>query len=751
MSLTPDTDVQLLLDVPEPIEVVSCRIREGMSELTHAELEIASATHLELEGVLEAPSVIVMTLHGLPERRWTLRVGHIDFLRIQDASLRYRVNLYPAFWLLRFTTNTRKFRNMSAEQIVGQILDEHHVTHRFELERSTETRKYCAQYRETNLDFILRLLEFEGIHYTFDDDGTLVMADRSMDGAPVAGPSSYDLIEAAGALQWQEVGIHAFRKERNVSSGAATVNDYNWKKPKVSLISTSQADEDAELEIYDYPTGYRKPDQGTRLSQTRLEALRVPAHNVTGEGNVTGFGPGRAFTFGSLAGARFAGEYVLLKVDHQYHNRRFEEPALLVDGVAQDDDVVNYKNAFRGIPRATPFRAPLVTKHPHITGCHTAMVRGPQGEEIHTDQYGRFRVQFHWDREAKGTDEDSRWLRVLQETQTGLAIARVGWEYSVAYIDGDPDRPIGYARDINGAMPPEYGQPANKTRMTIKTPTYPNDGTFNELRLEDMAGSQHFDWTAERDLFSEIGNDRAEHVGNDDFSTTGASRTHTVKNDQTVSIGSNYELSIGFDDSNVVKKDRTESVGGDEKVTVTEVFTENTVKNETEKVGGDRIGEAGEERGGHARSITEDMTRKVGGSSTSKGKGDISLLVQKQLIEKVAGSKITRVADGGLTSIVSGKLELEVGSHSVWISEGPMGWGAENTKFAVTGPTTFQSGEQISINGSHIVLEATGNLTLDSAGLQIAMTPSSVAFKGPVRLKSGSVIKVAGNPDNLTK
>jgi len=403
------------------------------------------------------------------------------------------------------------------------------------------------------------------------------------------------------------------------------------------------------------------------------------------------------------------------------------------------------------LPKATAFRAPLITKHPHITGCHTAMVRGPEGEEIHTDQYGRFRVQFHWDREATGTDDDSRWLRVLQETQTGLAVARVGWEYSVAYIDGDPDRPIGFARDINGVMPAEYAQPTNKTRMTIKTPTYPSDGTFNELRLEDMAGQQHFDWTAERDLVSEIGNDRDEAVGNDEFSTCGSARTHSVGNDQGVTIGGNYDLSIGSDDSNIIRKDRTENVGSDEKLTITEVFSEITFKNETEKVGGDRTSEAGEETGGHGRSVTEDIERKVGGSSTSKGKGDIALMVQHQLKEQVTGSKITRVDDGGMTSIVTGKLDLEIGGSSVRICENAMGHGAENTKFDVKGPTTFKSGEQISINGNHIVMEATGNLTLTSGGLEIAMTPSSTAFKGPVRLKSGNVIKVAGNPDNLTK
>src|SRR5262249_41621282 len=151
------------------------------------------------------------------------------------------------------------------------------------------------------------------------------------------------------------------------------------------------------------------------------------------------------------------------------------------------------------IPAEVPFRPARVTPRPSITGCHTAMVRGPAGEEIHTDEHGRFRAQFHWDREAKGTDADSRWIRYLQESQTGVTLARVGWEVTTAYIDGDPDRPIGLARDINGAMPPAYAPVANPNTMTVKTPSSPATGGFNEIKLDDSKGSMLFYMRAERD------------------------------------------------------------------------------------------------------------------------------------------------------------------------------------------------------------------------------------------------------------
>ena len=134
------------------------------------------------------------------------------------------------------------------------------------------------------------------------------------------------------------------------------------------------------------------------------------------------------------------------------------------------------------------------------TGTHTAMVRGPSGEEIHTDAAGRFRAQFHWDREATGTDADSRWIRYLQETATSQTLARTGWEVFVGYVDGDPDRPVGLGRAINGAMPPTYAQPASKNVMSLKTPSSPSTGGFNELKLDDSAGAQLMSLRAEKDL-----------------------------------------------------------------------------------------------------------------------------------------------------------------------------------------------------------------------------------------------------------
>ena len=225
----------------------------------------------------------------------------------------------------------------------------------------------------------------------------------------------------------------------------------------------------------------------------------------------------------------------------------------------------------------------LVTPQPTIGGCHTAIVRGPVGEEIHTDVYGRFKAQFHWDREAKGTDEDSRWVRPLRSA-TGMVLARVGWEMSVAYIDGDPDRPVGIARHINGVMPPTYGQPANKNTMTIRTPTSPFTGGYNEVKLDDTAGSMLFHVRAERDFIGIVKNDRTERIGVDETHVVNLS-VSPVDRDQTVRIDGSSITQAAKTYSLHVQHDRKKTVLGNETVHTGADISVSTEGDEDENVG----------------------------------------------------------------------------------------------------------------------------------------------------------------------
>jgi type VI secretion system secreted protein VgrG len=733
-------DVTLDLGHVGAFSIVACRVEEGISALTKAVIEISSKEDLDLSELLHRDAVLAFLIDGIETRRWTLKVGSVAFVGAKGGSLRFRVELHPTLWLLRHTLSTRKFRNVSNKQIISTVLGEHGVTFAWKLTREPEERNYVVQYRETSLDFVLRLLEFEGIYYTFDEAGVLQLGDQSSAAPDVDGQRYFELIDSAGALFHGELGVHEIRRGAQIASGAATVNDFDWKNSKTSLLNSKAADRDGDLEIYDYPTGFRTPAQGALLAQLRLEAQRVPARWFEGKGNVVAFAPARIFEFGGPAGgADFAGERLLVRVVHVARNLAF------LEGEAAE----LYENEFHAIPREVPFRPALVTTQPTIEGCHTAMVRGPVGEEIHTDQYGRWKAQFHWDREAKGTDEDSRWVRMLQETATSMTLARVGWEMHVAYIDGDPDRPVGIARNINGEMVPTYGQPAKKTMMTVKTQTYPSrGGGYNELRLDDIAGAMRFDVRAERDLVGTVRHDKSEIVGVNETHVIDARLQHTVERDQVRRVGANDSTTVQGSVQRSVLLDRSISVGGAESITIDKSQFFTVTGNDTETVGASRITLAEESV---ARTCDALFTRSVGGAYVAVAKGAVQNQAGTTFAEKVGGSKLTVSTEGGVFQTVSGFLNVDVGGSVLRQARGDMSSSAKKTRINVGADAALSSAIKIEMHGEVIHLEAREKLTLSSGGLSIELGTEKTTITGSVKLASDNTIRVSGNPDHLTK
>jgi len=587
MSETRKLEMQAELGISQSFEIASCRIEEGISETTRALLELVSTEDLDLESVLAEPARLLLIVEGLVERVWTLKVVASRFLEAKNDALRFSVELRSADHLLVYSQDTRKFRNMSAKDIVTKVLSNGLVDHTWKASRETPKRKYCMQYRETNYDFFRRLLEFEGIYYTFDDEGMMHLADRSSASPEVQGLAHFELHDSAEAMTDGREGVHEMIRGSRIRTGKYTVNDFNWKTPDKNLIQSKEAERDQGLEMYEYPAGYRKASDGEYLAQIRLEAKRVEARYVRGRGSVGRFAPAHTFSFGAMGGVALAGEYLLTRVAHTYQN-----PVYMPGGTQAGGKHI-YKNEFEAIPRDVPFRPAVKTEKPNVDGYHTAMVRGPVGEEIHTDKYGRFRAQFHWDREAKGTDEDSRWLRVVQESASSMFLARIGWEMTVAYIDGDPDRPLGLARNINRVMPPAYGQPSKKNMMTIKTPTSPANGGFNELRLDDSAAAQEFYVRAERDFQNIVRHDRSEVVGMNEAHTVINMLQETVERDQRVMVGSNSKTTTGGMHQLRVQANRTDAVGGNESIQIGGSAGVQVKGDDTENVGSVRLTIAG--------------------------------------------------------------------------------------------------------------------------------------------------------------
>lgn len=738
-------DIELSLPVTEAFRVVAARVTEGISKLSHFEVEISSHEAVDFSGSLRKDVALLFLRDGLPVRNWSMRLGQARFLGVEEGAMRYKLDLFPRLWFLQHTKNTRKFRNMNAQEIISKVLSEGQVPFEWQITRPPPTRKYCVQYRESNLAFVLRLLEFEGVYYTFTNDDVLVLGDRSAAADNVEGATHYELLDAAGALDRDALGIHEWMRRAKVASGKASVNDFNWKKPRLNLLTSKAADKDAELETYDYPTGFRNPKDGEYLAQIRLEAQRVPSKTASGKGTVPAFAPLRKFSFGEIAGPGLGGEQLLIEVSHLAHNAVYSTILSLPKGRV-------YENSFVAIPADVPFRPAWGTPRPTIEGCHTAMVRGPSGAEIHTDKYGRFRAQFHWDREAKGTDVDSRWVRPLQESATSMVLARVGWEMSIAYIDGDPDRPVGIARNINGVMVPTYAQPSQKTVMTIKTPTSPKNGGYNEIRLDDNAGSQSFFVRAERDIVQVVKHDKTEMIGNNETHFVSVHMNHAVENDQTVAIGVDSKTSAGNDYRLEVKGNRSISVGGNETLEVGATAGVSVFGNDQETVGSLRMTIAGlKSEGSINRRTDKDISRTVGGAFIAVSTENVQTQVQKNYLEVAGGVKLTMTKNGSISQVVSGEKKLFVGGVILRQSGEDMGTGSEKSNVRVAGMATLSSAERVEYRGKVVLLEAKSSMSFKGPGLEMTLTPSKTTFKGKVLLKPGEKVTTTGGPDNITK
>jgi len=582
------------LEVPgvEGFQVIGVNVSEGLSERTVADIEVGAHEDIEwTSALLSACSLFVDqieqgTRRTLSSRHWRLRLGEARFVEHKDNAFRYLLTLSDSLWPLGLGLDTRKFRNMSARDIVQKILDEAEIPCSWSLASELPVRKYTAQYRESKLAFVERLMEFEGIFYSFDEAGTVLFGDSSVSAERLRGGGEYALIEAASGMARNDVGLHQLRRGGRVTTGKVTLGDYNFKTPDITLCSSAEGETDRIFEQYVFPAGFRKPEQGLRLARLRVDAHRATASFLEGKGNEPAFAPGLGFAVGGTAAMPFAGEYLLTHIEHAARTGAFTA------GKA-DGDSSRYENRFNAMPIDRPFRPLSKTPRPTVNGTHTAMVRGPAGEEIHTDHYGRFRAQLHWDREAVGSDEDSRWMRYIQETTSSMALARVGWEVMVGYIDGDPDRPIGLGRAINGQMTPTYGQPSNKTMMSIKTPSSPSSGGFNEIKMDDAGGAQHISIQAEKDYDALIKNDKSE--------TVGLNETHTVTNDfkrhiqgnQYVTIGANDSASFEVSSELKVKGNRSVSVGANESVDIGGGQNQTVTNSDSENVGAVRINVVG--------------------------------------------------------------------------------------------------------------------------------------------------------------
>ncbi|MGB9103836.1 MAG: type VI secretion system tip protein TssI/VgrG [Terriglobales bacterium] len=512
-------------------------------------------------------------LNGVVKR---LTQGHRD-----DRFIHYRVEIIPWLWLLTQRSNCRIFQNLSIPEIVKKVFDDLKkdysdlVAYRDATSGTYVKWDYCVQYRETDFNFVSRLLEQDGIFYYFEhskDKHTLVLAD-----APTAfqtcAAQPKARFEPEGGYSEREDTITSLSKQQELHPGKFKVRDHHFEMPSKSLekaeLTSIKVGGNDKLEIYDYPGEYaqrfNKPEQrlgdvepaGEHAVRLRMEEEEVGYETYSGTSNCRGFTAGSNFELTNHYDMN--GKFVLVSVQHTM----VQNPHYVSDAVS----AAPYRNSFVCIPYGVPFRPRRLTPKPVVQGPQTAVVTVKKGEESWLDKYGRVRVQFHWDREGKKDENCTCWLRVTQpwagKTWGAHFWPRVGQEVIVDFLEGDPDQPIITGCVYNSDEMPPYPLPDNYTRSGIKTRSSKNGGTsnYNEIRLEDKKDNEQIFINAEKDMDLRVEHDSREYVMNDRHLLVDANQLEKVEGNKDAQVTGDHKEKIGGDMSLQVGGSRDEKVG----------------------------------------------------------------------------------------------------------------------------------------------------------------------------------------------
>jgi len=563
--------------VEHDFKVLEFRGREAISQPYRFDLELVSERpDLDLESLLHRPAFLAFApdgsgVHGLVHQAAQGESG--------KRLTRYRLTLVPQLAYLAHRTNQRIFQHLTVPQIIAQVLEEHGIqadAYRFGLGPVVyPPREYCVQYDETDLHFIQRLCEEEGIHYHFQHgaNGHVLVFGDDQTVFPRLAATAYQ--QDSGLVADQPV-IKRFGLRVETRTSRVTRRDYDFEKPRLTMEAAFHSDFQPDLEDYDYPGRFTERARGKHLSQRALERHRHDYELAEGESDQPRLVSGHFLPLTEHPRSDWNQLWLLTEVLHEGKQPQvLEESVTNLSGgserapsplwgegwgegsLASSDFHQGYRNRFSATPWAIPFRPALRHPKPKVLGSQTAVVTGPAGEEIHCDEYGRVKAQFHWDREAQADDKTSCWLRVSSswagDRYGGIAIPRVGMEVLVTFLEGDPDQPLVTGCLYHKEHQVPYDLPANKTRTVFKTLSSPGGGGYNELRIEDRKGAEQIyihaqrDWdeNIEHDQKIRVGHERHDTVEANSYSEFRAEEHRTTHADRKTEIRANDHLTVG--------------------------------------------------------------------------------------------------------------------------------------------------------------------------------------------------------------
>ncbi|MFA6012434.1 MAG: type VI secretion system tip protein TssI/VgrG [Desulfobacteraceae bacterium] len=671
----------------EEFDVYEFHLKEDLFSSFKAEITIVSDRRLESSELLGKN--VRSTIEGRVSERYIH--GHIseyEELPMRKSTHLFKITIVSELWVLTQIKTIQVFQDMTVPEIIEEVFKSSRIlfdNYTLRLIMKYNPREYCVQYRETNMDFIKRLMAEEGMffYHEFNEKKCqLIITDTYMYHQNIPGHSKVVIYSEKGQLVTLEDHITQFETMERMTAERVHLKDYHFKRPSLHPQAKSKhKDVQNYYTIYDYP-GYLDDDQtGNRLADVYLQRITWKKKTFKGEGVCRQLTPGHVFTLADHINSDYNTDYIVVSVTHQG-----KQPQVM-QALEGSERGTQYGNTFTCIPADVTFR-PTLRKKPSVKGIQSAVVTGPENEEIYIDQWGRIKIKFHWD--LLGQEErTSCWVRVSQTWAGGFGgcetifTPRIGQEVLVDFLDGDPDRPVVVGTVFNANAGPPYNLPEHKTRSTIKTHTVKGEG-FNELRFEDLKGKEEIYIHGQKDWNIEILNDKGQTIGHDE--------RLDVKNDRTKTVGHDQKEDIKNDKTITVGKNHTESIGENMKVTIGKNLDESTGENKTVSVGKNLDDK-----------VSDDAKINIGKNKTLSVGENSTIDTGKDLTETIGSKHKLDVGDDSSVS-VGKNLSVMVGQKTVLTSEDQI------TIKCGSSSIIMKSDGKIQIKGMDITIDASGKL-----------------------------------------
>jgi type VI secretion system secreted protein VgrG len=667
----------------------------------------------------------------LPDNRVRYFNGHValfSYLGMSGTSAVYQATLKPWLWLLNFTADCRIFPDKTVPEIVKSVFHKYgQADFKEVLSPDHPSYNHVVQYRETDFNFVSRLLQQEGIYYFFKhaaDKHTLVLANGVSAHEPAPGYELIPYMPPTRSGRDQTIHFDYWKVSQEIKPSAYVLNDFDFEKARVNLLARRRSLPDEERhstgEVFDFPGRYLERQQGQQLATTRMEELHEESQTIEVEGNPWGLGVGNIFTLPNPPRSDKGIEFLVTSAHYEIRSPDLRSGS----GSGQEDP---FSAKYTLLPFSEQFRPRRSIPKPAVLGPQTAIVVGSKktaesdSEEILTDSFGRVRVRFHWERigtnhpeirgdQDLGDENNTCWVRVAQmwagNRWGSMHIPRIGQEVVVEFLEGDPDRPLITGSVYNSDNMPPYELPANKTQSGIKSRSTKggNASNFNEIRFEDKKGEEELHMQAERDMSTLVKHDQSLTVDVNRSITVGADETTTVHGKRTTTVKKDDKKTVHGSETTTVDMNRALIVTGESKTEVSKKATltfsadrETTVDGTDESTVGKKV-------------------LKQGGTKLEYADGNVDLKTEGWLRITHAGAKVHIDDDGNVTIETDKELRLFAEGASAIFCDGKAEISAEKEATIAVG------GNKVKVDATGVTTSA-NNITSSATGLHQMTAP----------------------------